>query len=147
VMLAILIVLSLVFVPSGRGTVWLVIPLAFVYAAFVAGVSLVVACANVVFRDIEYILTAALVPWFFVTPILWSAATLTPSAASHHKLLDVLEWGNFVAPPIAALRQTIWLGQAPRLADVIYLVVAAFVSLSLGAFVFSRVDDRLAVEL
>ena len=147
VMLAILIVLSLVFVPAARGTVWLVIPLAFVYAAFVAGVSLVVACANVLFRDIEHILTAALVPWFFVTPILWSPATLTPSAASHHKLLDVLQWGNFVAPPIAALRDTIWLGRVPRPADIVYLLVAACVSLALGAFVFNRIDDRIAVEL
>ena len=29
----------------------------------------------------------------------------------------------------------------------IYLVVAAVVALALGAFVFSRVDDRIAVEL
>jgi ABC-type polysaccharide/polyol phosphate export permease len=52
-----------------------------------------------------------------------------------------------VAPPIDALREAIWLGQAPRAADVLYLAVAAVVSLSLGAFVFSRIDDRLAVEL
>jgi hypothetical protein len=30
---------------------------------------------------------------------------------------------------------------------VIYLVVATAISLGLGAFVFSRVDDRIAVEL
>jgi hypothetical protein len=30
---------------------------------------------------------------------------------------------------------------------VIYLVVAAAIALVLGAFVFSRVDDRIAVEL
>jgi hypothetical protein len=30
---------------------------------------------------------------------------------------------------------------------VIYLVVAAVVALALGAFVFNRVDDRIAVEL
>ena len=35
----------------------------------------------------------------------------------------------------------------PRLADVVYLVVAAAVALALGAFVFTRVDDRIAVEL
>ena len=32
-------------------------------------------------------------------------------------------------------------------AEVIYLVVAAVVALALGAFVFTRVDDRIAVEL
>jgi ABC-type polysaccharide/polyol phosphate export permease len=147
VMLSILIVLSLVFIPQARATVWLVIPLAVLFAAFVAGVALVVACLNVILRDVEHILTAVLVPWFFLTPILWGVASLSPHAASHHKLLDVLRWGNFVAPPIDALRDAIWLGRAPRAADVIYLAVAAAASLALGAFVFTRVDDRLAVEL
>jgi ABC-type polysaccharide/polyol phosphate export permease len=147
VMLAILIVLSLIFVPDARTTVWLVVPLAVLYTALVAGVSLVVACLNVVFRDVEHILTAALIPWFFLTPILWSTATLGPRLSEHHKLIELLRWGNFIAPPINALRDAIWSGHAPRAADVIYLAVAAVISLGLGAFVFSRVDDRLAIEL
>jgi homopolymeric O-antigen transport system permease protein len=147
VMLAILIVLSLAFVPAARTTVWLVIPLAPLYAGFVAGVALIVACLNVLFRDIEHILTAALFPWFFLTPILWSFGTLPTSATSHHKLLDALRWVNFVTPPINALRDPVWLGRAPRPADVVYLAVAAVIALSLGAFVFDRIDDRLAIEL
>jgi ABC-type polysaccharide/polyol phosphate export permease len=146
-MLGILIILSLIFIPAARSTVWIVIPLAVLFLGFVAGVSRVSACLNVVFRDIEHILAAVLIPWFFLTPILWGVATLPSSAAAHHKLIDVLRWGNFVAPPIDALREAIWLGRAPRLADVLYLAAAAFVSLALGAFVFSRVDDRLALEL
>jgi ABC-type polysaccharide/polyol phosphate export permease len=62
-------------------------------------------------------------------------------------LLDVLRYGNPVAPPIYAIRDALWSGHLPRLADVIYLVVAAAVALALGAFVFNRVDDRIAVEL
>ena len=38
-------------------------------------------------------------------------------------------------------------GILPRLADVVYLVVAAAVALILGALVFRAVDDRIAVEL
>jgi len=45
------------------------------------------------------------------------------------------------------VRDALWLGHAPRLADVLYLVVAALIALALGAAVFSRVDDRIAVEL
>jgi len=147
VMLAILVVLSLIFIPDARSTVWLVIPLAPLYAALVAGVSLVVACLNAVLRDVEHILTAALLPWFFVTPILWSFATLDPSQTAHHKLIELLKWGNFIAPPIAALRDALWSGHAPRAGDVIYLAVAAVVALVLGSLVFRRVDDRLAIEL
>src|SRR5579864_763460 len=60
VMLAILIVLSLVLVPAARSTVWLAVPLAILFVAFVSGLSLLVACANVLFRDIEHILAAVL---------------------------------------------------------------------------------------
>jgi lipopolysaccharide transport system permease protein len=145
VMLAILIVLSLIFVPAGRAMVWLALPLAALFVCLVVGVSLLVACLNVLFRDVEHILGAALFPWFFITPILWSFETL--DLQGHQKLIDVLRWGNFIAPPIYAVRAPLWAGQAPRVADVIYLAVAAVVALGLGAWVFSRVDDRIAVEL
>jgi ABC-type polysaccharide/polyol phosphate export permease len=147
VMLVILIVLSLIFIPGARGTVWLALPLAVLYAGFVAGVALVAACLNVILRDTEHILAAALIPWFFLTPILWSFASIPASAAAHHKLIEVLRWGNFVAPPIAAVRDALWSGHVPAAGDVIYLAVAAVVSLTLGSLVFSRIDDRLAIEL
>jgi ABC-type polysaccharide/polyol phosphate export permease len=147
VMLVILIVLSLAFIPEARTTVWLSIPLAALFVCFVAGVALMIACANVLFRDVEHILSAALLPWFFLTPILWRFADLPASVKEHHKLLDLLRWGNPVTPPIYAVRDALWLGHAPRAADVVYLVVAAAVALALGAYVFSRVDDRIAVEL
>ena len=147
VMLVILVVLSLVFVPEARSTVWAAIPLAFVFAGLVAGLALLVACANVLFRDVEHILTAALLPWFFLTPILWSVSSLPDGASSHTTLLEVLRWGNPIAPPIYAVRDALWSGHLPRLADVIYLVVAAALALILGAAVFRAVDDRIAVEL
>jgi ABC-type polysaccharide/polyol phosphate export permease len=147
VMIAIVVVLSLVFIPEARSTVWTAIPLAVVFAALVAGLSLLVACLNVLFRDIEHVLTAALLPWFFLTPILWNASTLPASALRHHRLLEVLHWGNPIAPPIYTVRDALWSGHLPRLADVVYLLVATAVALALGAWVFTRVDDRIAVEL
>ena len=103
-MLVILIVLSLVLVPSGRDTVWLAVPLSVLFVCLVAGVSLLVACVNVVFRDVEHLLAAALLPWFFLTPILWEFAGLPAHVQRHHALLEILRWGNFVTPPIYAVR-------------------------------------------
>src|SRR5581483_4377282 len=80
VMLALLIVLSLVFIPGARSTVWLVLPLGAVFVAFVAGLALLAACLNVLFRDVEHVLAAALLPWFFLTPILWRFAQLPEKA-------------------------------------------------------------------
>jgi ABC-type polysaccharide/polyol phosphate export permease len=147
VMLVVLIVLSLAFIPEARATVWLSIPLAIVFAAQVAGMALIAACLNVIFRDVEHVLAAALLPWFFVTPILWSEATLGDRAEKHHTLLQVLHWVNPVAPPIFAVRDAIWSGNAPQWGDVLYALVAATVALVLGALVFRSVDDRIAVEL
>src|SRR4051812_29524157 len=62
VMLAILVVLSLAFIPDARGTVWMSVPLAAVFVCLVTGLALLVACANVLFRDVEHILSAALLP-------------------------------------------------------------------------------------
>ena len=67
-----------------------------------------------------------MVPWFFLTPILWSFATV--HLDGHHKLEDLLRWGNFVSPPIYAVRAALWSGHAPRVADVVYLAVAAVVA-------------------
>jgi len=146
-MLVILIVLSLVFIPAARTWVWLALPLGLLFAALVTGLALIVACLNVLFRDVEHILAAALLPWFFVTPILWRFADLPAKAQGHHTLLEVLRWGNFVAPPIYAVRDALWLGHAPRAADVVYLAVAAVVALAAGALLFRWIDDRIAIEL
>jgi lipopolysaccharide transport system permease protein len=143
VMIGILLVLALAFVPGAWRTVWVALPLAVLFLGFTAGVSLLLACLNVLFRDVEHVLTAALLPWFFLTPIIWPLSTVE----HHHKLLDVLRWGNPVAPPIFAVRAALWSGHLPRLADVIYLAVACLVALVLGAWVFTRVDDRIALEL
>jgi ABC-type polysaccharide/polyol phosphate export permease len=145
VMLAVLIVVSIAFLPDSRTYVLLSIPLAVVFAGFVAGFALTVACLNVLFRDVEHVLTAALLPWFFVTPILWSSST--KQAQDHQRIVSVLHWINPVAPPIFAIRDAIWSGHAPRAGDVVYTLVAAAVALVVGAFVFRSVDDRIAVEL
>jgi ABC-type polysaccharide/polyol phosphate export permease len=145
VMVVILIALSLAFVPEARSTVVLALPLAVLFAGFVAGVSLLAASLNVLFRDVEHVLTAALLPWFFLTPIIWNVGSLA-AAQRHPALLDVLRWGNPVTPCIYALRDALWSGHI-RVADVVYLTVSCVLSLALGALVFRAVDDRIAVEL
>jgi len=135
-------VLCLAFVPYSRGTVWVALPLSALFVCFVAGVTLALASLDVLFRDVEHLLASLLLPWFFLTPILYSF-----SQFHHATLTQVLRYANPITPPIEAIRDPLWAGQMPRLGDVVYLVVAAAVALALGAFVFTRVDDRIAVEL
>ena len=147
VMLGGLLVLNAVFIPETRDTVWLAIPLAVLFVALVGGLALAVASANVVFRDIEHLLAALLLPWFFVTPVLYSFERLPGDLEASDTLVQFLRYGNFITPPIEAVRDPLFFGVLPDAVDVVYLAVAAAVALGLGAFVFSRVDDRIAVEL
>lgn len=146
-MLAALIAVNAILLPRTRDTVWLSIPLALAVVCLVAGLALAVASANVVFRDVEHLLSALLLPWFFLTPILYSLEELPGGIERYHAVVDVLRWVNFVTPPVYALRDPLFFGELPGATDVVYLCVAALTALAVGAFVFSRVDDRIAAEL
>ena len=146
VMLVIVVVLSLAALDDTRATVWLAFPLGALFACIVAGVALAVASLNALYRDVEHLLQALLLPWFFLTPVLYSLDQL-PGVDEHPGLELLLHWVNFLTPPIEALRAVLFFGDTPAVGDTVYTVVAAAVSLALGAFVFSRSDDRIAVEV
>ena len=143
VMLVVLLVLDFALLPRARGTMWLALPLGVALVGLTAGLALALASANVVFRDVEHLIGALLLPWFFLTPILW-----IPSAFHrYHGVVRFLHWANFVTPAVDAIRDPLFFGRLPHLGDVVYLCAAAVVSLALGAWLFSRVDDQIAVEL
>jgi ABC-type polysaccharide/polyol phosphate export permease len=145
VMLGIVIVLSLVFQPDARGGVWLTIPIAAVIVLFVSGFALMVASANAVFRDVEHLVAALLLPWFFLTPILYQLDDV-PGGEAHPWLVDLIHWGNPLTPAVESLRTPLFYGDPPPTADLVYLLVSTVVFLALGALVFIRVDDRIAAE-
>jgi ABC-type polysaccharide/polyol phosphate export permease len=146
VMLAIVVALSLAYVPAARDTVWVAIPLAALAVCLVAGLSLAVASLNALYRDVEHLVAALLLPWFFLTPVLYSLEGI-PGVKDHPRLVDLVHYGNPLTPAIEAVRDPLFFGELPAAADAIYLAVAAVLALALGAFVFSRVDDRVAVEV
>jgi ABC-type polysaccharide/polyol phosphate export permease len=100
-----------------------------------------------VFRDVEHLVSALLLPLFFLTPILYTIENLPGAAADYDWLAEILRWGNPLAPSVNAIRDPLFFGEWPAVADVVYLCVAAAAALALGAWAFSRVDDRMAVEL
>jgi len=146
VMLAGLLVLNFALLPRVRATEWLAIPLAVCFIAFVGGLALAAASLNVLFRDVEFIVSALLLPWFFLTPVIYPL-TGVGIAQRHHTVIQLLHWGNIVTPAIEAIRQPLYAGKLPYWGDALYLVVAAVLALGLGAFVFSRVDDQIAIEV
>jgi len=145
VMLAVLLVLNFALLPRVRTTEWLALPLGLAVVAITSGVALAVASLNVLFRDIEFLVTALLLPLFFLTPVLYPLSD--PQIAGQDWLVDLIHWGNPLSPVVEALRDPLFYGELPGLGDTLYTVGAAIVALALGAFVFNRVDDQIAVEV
>jgi len=145
VMLVLLLVVNAIALPRARATELLAIPLALLVVGLVAGISLAAASLNVVFRDIEFIVAALLVPWFFLTPIIYPLSSGTLS--SHKHVIAVIHWLNPLSPAVQAVRAPLFYGRMPYWGDAVYLVVACAASLALGAYVFTRVDDQIAIEV
>ncbi len=109
--------------------------------AFALGLAMIVAVLHAYFRDVAPILSAALLPWFFVSPIFYSPGSITHREAARF----ALEWVNPVAPFIEGVRSVLYAGAVPSLAVLAYVVVAGAVSLVVGRATFARMQGELAV--
>ena len=70
-----------------------------------------------------------------------------PGVQDHPRLVDLIHWGNPLTPAVESVRDPLYYGVPPSTGDAVYLAVSAVVSLALGALVFRRVDDRVAVAV
>ena len=134
--------LNSIVLPRARATELLAIPLALLVVCLVSGLALALASLNVLFRDVEFIVAALLVPWFFLTPVIYPLSQF----AAHRHVVEVIHWVNPLSPAVEACARRSSSGDAV-LGDALYLVVAAAVALALGAYVFTRVDDQIAIEV
>ena len=109
--------------------------------AFVLGLALVVAVLHAYFRDVAPILSAILLPWFFLSPIFFQVDSITDREWAR----VLLTWGNPVAPFITAIREPLYDGALPGAATLVYVAVAAMVAFAAGRALFGRLQGELAV--
>jgi lipopolysaccharide transport system permease protein len=145
-MFVVILPFTLYLIPETRTTFWASLPMVLPLIGLTAGLALAVAYANAIYRDVEHIVGAIFLPWFFLTPIFYTFDQL-PGLVGREWIGDLLHWVNPVVPVLEAIRNPLFFGEWPPLADVLYACVAAVVSLALGALVFTRIDERLASEL
>jgi homopolymeric O-antigen transport system permease protein len=145
VMLLVLLAVNFALLPRVRATEWLALPLGLAVVAVTCGLALAIASLNVLFRDLEFLVSALLLPLFFLTPVLYPLNA--PQIAGRDWVIDLIHWANPLSPLIEALRDPLFYGRVPGLGDTIYTIAAAVLALALGAFVFNRVDDQIAVEV
>lgn len=109
--------------------------------AFVLGFALAVSVLHAYFRDVAPILSAALLPWFFISPIFFQPDSITQKQTARF----VIEWLNPVAPFIGAVRDVVYGGALPSTATLVYVSVAAMLTLAGGLALFRRMQGELAV--
>ena len=145
-MLFVLLPFTLWLLPDTRTTFWWAILLLVPLVGLAGGLAVFVAVANAIFRDVEHIVAALLLPWFLLTPIFYSFSQL-PGLQDKQLLVDVLYYGNPLVPMIEGMRDALYFGHVPSAGEVVYSFAVAVGALGLGALIFSRVDDRLVAEL
>jgi ABC-type polysaccharide/polyol phosphate export permease len=111
---------------------------------FVLGCALIVSVLHAYFRDVAPILAAAMLPWFFLTPIFFEPKNF--SFVQHHAWVGtLLSWVNPIAPFVEGLRSILYSGTAPSWGQLVYAAVAAGLALALGSTVFRSMEGELAV--
>jgi lipopolysaccharide transport system permease protein len=127
---------------------WLLLvpPMLVALYAFVLGLALAVSVLHAYFRDVQPIISAGLLPLFFLPPIYFNADTI-PYVERHEWVGTILNWVNPVAPFIEGLRAIIFYGTNPGAGRILYACAAAALSMLLGRLLFTRMQGELAVVL
>jgi lipopolysaccharide transport system permease protein len=146
VMFAVLVPVTLVIVPHAASTFVLAIPFLLGLLLLATGLSWMLATANVFFRDVEHLMGVLFLPWFFLTPVLYSLDNV-PGAASHETIIHVLRYVNPVTPYLEGIRGALLEGKVPGVSLIVYCVVVAPLTALLGLWVIQRYADRFAAEV
>jgi ABC-type polysaccharide/polyol phosphate export permease len=115
-----------------------VLPVFALQFAFTVGICLLLAAANLFFRDVQYLVQVGLLLGMFVTSVLYPVEVRVPFASM------VLDW-NPMSSYIGAYRDALLLHRWPG-AGLAPGAIAAAVSLVGGTLLFRRLSPRFAEE-
>ncbi len=132
------------------------VPLALLHiallCAFVLGFSLILAVANVYFRDTEHFLAIALQMWFYLTPIIYSLAAVTAGNGHREKIVAryhilTLFHLNPMTNYVEGIRNALYYHTGMEGTYLAYGAAVAIITLIAGLALFRRYEGRLAEEL
>lgn len=99
-LIALIVLFALLLVFQIPLTIWvLLLPLVMlVQLIFTLGFSLIMATANVFYRDTQIIMEVLMLAWFFVTPVFYSGSILPRNYELWGMHFDVFRWVNILNP-------------------------------------------------
>lgn len=123
-------------IPINFNILW-VIPIFIIQQIFTLGLSLFFAAANLLYRDVQYLLNLVLVLWMYLTPVIYPA-DIVPE---QYKFVFQL---NPMAVIINAYRQTVLGGGEPNYAGLLIALVVSLVTLLFGLSYFKSREKIFA---
>jgi ABC-2 type transport system permease protein len=134
---------------------WLpfVVIMMLVLAVFASGLALMLAVANVYFRDTQYFVGILLQMWLYLTPIIYPVSLIATQSAqvgglfgSSVTIYDIYRL-NPLERFVEVFRNLLYDNRWPGVGDVVYCVVAAVVAFAIGLWIFRRNEKGLAEAL
>jgi ABC-type polysaccharide/polyol phosphate export permease len=110
-------------------------------AVFTTGVSLALAAANVFYHDVNYLWGILSQILFYATPVIWNPATVGTPWLS--RIANYNPTGSF----IIAAHNLMYDLRIPGLGRWLYLMVIAFGTFALGAWIFNKLSPNFAEEM
>lgn len=133
----ILVVYMIVYhIPINFNILW-VIPIFLIQQIFTLGLSLFFSAANLIYRDIQYLLNMILLLWMYATPVFYPA-DLVPDK---YRIVFQL---NPMAVIINAYRQTILGGGSPNYSSLLIAFILSLIVLLLGLSYFKSREKVFA---
>lgn len=120
--------------------------------AFAVGVAMMLAIANVYFRDTQHLVVILLQVWFFLTPVIYPISLVRQqSEALGHvlgpiTLLDLYSL-NPMCQFVTVFRNILYDNRLPDLSSALACVMIAAIVFGAGIWVFKRYESRLAEVL
>lgn len=115
-------------IPVNANILW-VIPIFLIQQIFTLGLSLFFAASNLLYRDIQYLLSLILTLWLYLTPVIYPADIVPDRFKIFFQL-------NPMAVIINAYRQTILGGGAPNYSSLAIALLISLIVLLLGLAYF-----------
>jgi len=138
--MSILVVYMIIYqIPINLNILW-AIPIFLLQQIFTFGLALFLSAANLLYRDIQYLLNLILVLWMYATPVIYPM-DLVPS---QYKLIFQL---NPMAVIINAYRQTILGGGLPNFTSLSIAFILSLITLHLGLSYFKSREKIFAENI
>lgn len=135
--ISILVIYMIIYqIPITWNILW-VIPIFFIQQIFTLGLSLFFAAANLLYRDIQYLLSMILLLWMYATPVIYPA-DLVPDK---YRILFQI---NPMAVIINAYRQVVLGGGEPKYSSLLIGLIVSIITLLIGFSYFKSREKIFA---